>query len=260
MPPVTDWVHSGHGLYPVWSFAEPVADSPAVRELLVDVFEVARAAFAERGYSIDDVKDAARVWRIPGTVNRKAEPVMCTIEHRSGEVYTFAELRERVPITTGGTDSSSGAYDGPRLFTVAEASQFIRGQALAPLAATRDTGRNIALNKAATVLGHFVPEFFDEAKAKELLREALAKTGYLDTDAQAAELTMSSGLAFGQDVDRQNRRDPGSGWIAGRRPEPETGETADVRRLVVVRGSQVTPKTAHWLWQTEEYGASRSER
>jgi len=70
-------VRSGHGIQPWWLFAEPLAVAEA-RPLLHRWQLTWEAMAAEHGWHLDDVSDAARMMRLPGTINYKAEPVVAT--------------------------------------------------------------------------------------------------------------------------------------------------------------------------------------
>jgi hypothetical protein len=78
-------VHSGHGIYPWWLFSSPW--------IFVDPQDRARAAGISRDWqaclktlaenkkwTIDGTADLARVLRLPGTINRKADPIQVTVE------------------------------------------------------------------------------------------------------------------------------------------------------------------------------------
>lgn len=73
-------VHSGHGLQVYWRFKEPwVFENEADRNKAIDLSHrwgdyVLRCA-QEFGFVVDSVWDLARVMRVPGTINNKANPV-----------------------------------------------------------------------------------------------------------------------------------------------------------------------------------------
>lgn len=104
------WIDSGHGLYPTWNLHPAVHDSPDVRALAVDLHAAVAAVYVDLGYTLDSCHDASRVWRIPGTVNRKVadQPVLCRVVEHTGAVYRFGELRAAVP-TRGGPETGSGS-------------------------------------------------------------------------------------------------------------------------------------------------------
>ena len=77
-------VHSGHGFHAYWLLKEPVrAEEGAAR--LARCWGATIAAHAQSlDYIVDSVWDLARVLRIPGTINHKADPVAV----RTVEDYT----------------------------------------------------------------------------------------------------------------------------------------------------------------------------
>jgi len=79
-PEPTILVDTGHGLQAWWLFREPwIFDEPAERqeakEMAIRWSATLKARAAARGWDVDSVHDLARVLRLPGTYNRKAEPV-----------------------------------------------------------------------------------------------------------------------------------------------------------------------------------------
>lgn len=73
-------VDSGHGLHGYWLFREPLTiDSKEERNEAQDLARRFQRTFqamaAKRGWKIDNTSDLARVLRLPGTTNRKKEPV-----------------------------------------------------------------------------------------------------------------------------------------------------------------------------------------
>ncbi len=91
-------VHSGHGLYPLWLFSKPRAfKNSQEREqakALAGKFNAVMANFFKKaGYHLDNTSDLARVIRVPGTVNRKREPVpVRLLESYPKRRYSFKEL------------------------------------------------------------------------------------------------------------------------------------------------------------------------
>jgi len=78
-PPSLLW-HSGHGLQAAWLFDEAwVLDTPEERKRAAEFCkrwsDTLLATAAARGLTVDPTGDLARVLRLPGTVNYKAEPV-----------------------------------------------------------------------------------------------------------------------------------------------------------------------------------------
>lgn len=73
-------VHSGHGLQAWWLLDEPyVYDNPDERDRAAELSRrwnlTLRAKAATRSWVLDSTHDLARVMRVPGTTNRKGDPV-----------------------------------------------------------------------------------------------------------------------------------------------------------------------------------------
>lgn len=205
VPGPSRWVASGHGLYPVWDLAEPTEDSPFLRGLVLDLHAAVSGAFGTAGYRIDPgVTDAARVWRIPGTVNRKDDeaPVPCTAPAGVGtgkpvKVSTLRRAVSPAPAPERPVSSSVGAPLSERTFTLEQARVYVEEQALALLRAAPVGAINPTLNSAAYVVGHFVGGgFLTTATAHQLLEAALAHTAY-DGRTWKAAGTITSGLRAG---------------------------------------------------------------
>jgi hypothetical protein len=78
-------VYSGHGIQPWWLFKEPWVfagdnDRQAGAALVSRWQEHLRVLARRHKWELDNVSDLARVLRLPGTVNRKSEPVPVTVE------------------------------------------------------------------------------------------------------------------------------------------------------------------------------------
>src|SRR5262249_12330781 len=81
--PPSLFVHSGHGVYPLWLFKEAwTFAGDAERERAAALVRrwqaLLNARGKERGWDLDGAADLARVLRLPGTVNRKLAPVPVT--------------------------------------------------------------------------------------------------------------------------------------------------------------------------------------
>ena len=77
--PPTAVINSGHGLQAWWMLDEPVQIDDDTTKLLADWGATWAELGRRHGWHVDNVFDAARVMRLPGTFNRKAEPVPVTI-------------------------------------------------------------------------------------------------------------------------------------------------------------------------------------
>lgn len=89
-------VHSGHGLQVHWLFKEPwvFADGDLDRATaLVKLFgQTVRACAESLDYTVDNVADLARLLRVPGTINHKAEPVPVKVLKADGPRYEIADI------------------------------------------------------------------------------------------------------------------------------------------------------------------------
>lgn len=76
-------IHSGHGLQAYWLFREPWAfedtsERDEAKALCQRLQQSIQALAKDQGWHVDSTFDLARVFRLPGTYNRKAEPVPVT--------------------------------------------------------------------------------------------------------------------------------------------------------------------------------------
>jgi len=92
-------VNSGHGLQAWWLLEEPwVFSTPAVRKQAAEIAKwwngVLKQLASESGWDIDATHDLARVMRLPGTFNHKADDVVpVTVERQDGPRYSLAEIQ-----------------------------------------------------------------------------------------------------------------------------------------------------------------------
>lgn len=104
--PPTLLIDSGHGIYPFWLFDELLVfssqdDRKAAQELLSGFHNFMRNLFRESGYAIDNTSDMARVLRIPGTINYKAEPVPVKIlEFYPDRRYSLKSIKQALVLDT----------------------------------------------------------------------------------------------------------------------------------------------------------------
>ncbi|MFK0178575.1 YfjI family protein [Streptomyces xanthochromogenes] len=104
LPPHSQVIHSGGGLYVRTSFTAPllVGDDvslDAARQLAADWQRILGLSADRLGVSYGTgVGDLSRVLRVPGTVNRKVptDPRRCRLIESGGPRYSFTELREVV--------------------------------------------------------------------------------------------------------------------------------------------------------------------
>lgn len=107
-PPPSVVVNSGHGLHAWWLFAEPwvfanADERKAAQELVRRFQRQFQERAVKRGWRIDSTPDLARVLRLPGTMNRKLEPVPVQIVGGEFARYTPEQLRPRLAqVSTNG--------------------------------------------------------------------------------------------------------------------------------------------------------------
>lgn len=233
VPDPTAWVHSGGGRYAFWKMIEPIdlADS--------DVFATAQqrsaalhasiiGAARSRGLKIDNTRDLARIYRLPGTHNRKGveggeQPRVARVLSSDGPKHTFYAFRApaAIPGDSSGIEETPGhdvgdsvaaapAFAATALFgggsevaekitDVTRLRTFTVGQAMgwvAPfLGALRNApvgSINVALNDAALALAHFGPEFWSREAAEKQLYDALGATAYDGATWQAGDTIRSA--------------------------------------------------------------------
>lgn len=235
-PEPTRWDHSGGGYYASWQLVTPVSvrDDLVLQDikalwaaLAAHLIQVTKDAGKtdERpeGWKVDNVSDLSRVFRLPGTTNRKpemSEPVTCTVMSTGGPRYTLDELRAVLPVKEEaaepqlpegepglweGTDTTPAApklgqhsereHDGnwTRQHATTEINKWV-----AKVANHRGKGYgfNEQLRDSAVRVGRFVPTFLSRADAEEKLLTAVSKVfGTPDINDKA---TIRSGLNKGE--------------------------------------------------------------
>lgn len=95
LPEPSAWINSGGGRYPVWKLTERV-DAAAMAPVSA-AWHAHMISWAKHlGWKLDNTSDVARVYRMPGTHNRKAERngdhVLCRVTSLDGPVYPFDAL------------------------------------------------------------------------------------------------------------------------------------------------------------------------
>ena len=209
-PEPTAWVHSGGGRYTFWKLDEPRAlDVPGAFEWAESASSTLHARIiataAGMGWKIDNTRDLARIYRLPGTHNLKGEqPFVAKVLSSHGPSYSPNAWSEAstTPSTTeydgvrrasttecgepmeshgsqlfGGDAGPARDIEAPRFFTLTDAMTFVE-PALGALRSARDGEINVLLNLAATTLAHFGPEFWDRDAAERELHKALEFTAY----------------------------------------------------------------------------------
>lgn len=217
LPEPSAWVHSGGGRYPFWKLDQPAdltipgaLDRAATISARLHKHVIAWAG--ELGWKVDNTSDLARVYRLPGTLNRKTDVhVMCTVI-RQGELRHSMDSIEHAlnaaPSPVALNDAPMGDAHGPgsqlfaqpselnafaslagqgaRPFTKVQAGDYV-WPALSALEVAADGEINVKLLAAAMTLAHFGPEFWSREFAEEQILLALGKTVYDGLTWQAPE-------------------------------------------------------------------------
>ncbi|NJP70398.1 hypothetical protein [Streptomyces sp. C1-2] len=101
LPAPSGWWHSGGGLNPIWALAEPHIitddDRAVIEQFTMGLQAVLGASAYSHGCSWDtQIGNLDRLMRVPGTVNRKAEPRPTGSYPGTGESVDLAMMREAV--------------------------------------------------------------------------------------------------------------------------------------------------------------------
>jgi putative DNA primase/helicase len=198
-PQPTLWVASGGGFYPQWHLHEPL-DVRGSEDLtwVTETFTALSAHFIEvaagQGWKLDNVRDLARVFRLPGTTNRKVpgQDAPCEVAGQEGERHDLGALagivrRVRRPADPQPVDSSVDdglTFDTPgRTFTRTQATDFIKA-ARRRLEAAEPGGYNVAINDFAMACSHFPWLIDQERVGREVIRALGSKEGWTEPDAK----------------------------------------------------------------------------
>lgn len=265
-PEPTCWVNSGGGYYPQWRFTEPIdVREPDMRAWVQEAFATMAAHFiavaGQQGWHLDNVRDLARVFRLPGTTNRKAElHVQAAWGPGCGETYDLGVLaskamrqtpamQQNTPITSTVPVEMSvtgdDLFDEPeKVFTDEQATAFVK-TAYEKLKGTTNS-YNAAINSFAMACAHF-PWLFDRERCGKLVIKALGqKTGWTEPDA-ADRATINSAYSA---------TEAGRSWTATQVGTPADATAApsqglDSNRLYVSGPGEM----AYWL--ADEIGQNR---
>lgn len=207
LPEPSAWVHSGGGRYPFWKLAEPAdltipgaLEQAATASAALHRLTIEWAA--ELGWKVDNTSDLARVYRLPGTMNRKVPdaPVVCEVQIKSTRTYGVislgaiveqaprpvpADQDDRFEGTPFGGASSTQLFSSPWTAPADQANRYTLEQALTrvqpkltALAEAKDGEINNRLLAAALTLAHFGEAFWTREQAEARLFEALDATVY----------------------------------------------------------------------------------
>jgi hypothetical protein len=140
-------INSGGGLYPLWLFERPVMVTDANRAAVKSLSQHWQAGIVRRaeqlGWAYTPVGDLARLLRLPGSINRKADTErLCRVVQQSGVRYPIEELAQIAERNAPGNaapdrkaDQVAHRRSAPRglaglLRTVSDAQQGNRNNAL----------------------------------------------------------------------------------------------------------------------------------
>lgn len=233
LPGPTLWVSSGGGFYPQWLFTHAAdLSDPDIRGRVADGFHrLSKAAQVASdtvgGWDMDTTSDLARVWRVPGTMNRKLpDPADWAVCHvidgaGSGERIRWQDLFATVPLTLDELDAQvreikarrkakpekpvperpapaprrddHGDLARPRMYTPEQAERELRKLAAEKLVRG---AFNVGVRDLATRAGRFVPEVLDESSARGLVLELIAEHGEHPAD-DTDRTTLDSALHHG---------------------------------------------------------------
>lgn len=207
LPAPSAWVNSGGGRYPCWKLTTPVTidatdqvEFKRIQEAVRSAQRAVREAAEVRGWKLDNTSDLARVYRLPGSTNRKAdEPRPTSWEIDTDETYELSELLDGLVFVKEEALAPTAAPaeveqmsslmrdmlgvkperdpEEPRVFTREQAIEFVR-PFVEKLSAAQDGEINTRLSDAACAFAHFGPEFWPEATADQELALALGRTAY----------------------------------------------------------------------------------
>src|SRR5688572_10977129 len=190
-PAPTYWISSGGGYYPQWRFADPidVREPARLREAQATFARMSAhfiAVAKRRGWKLDNVRDLARVFRLPGTTNRKTDaPVTARAIDGSGERFDLAGLAALCPEPARpATPAASAAGEDDLFDGVKDERRYTRAQAIGQIgeqyqkmkAALGPENFNVPINAFAKFCSHF-PWVADEERCARNVDKALKAHG-----------------------------------------------------------------------------------
>lgn len=113
-------VHSGHGLQAWFLFERPIpiptkAQKDRAQEMLKGLVDLANHKAESHGWKFDSVGELARVMRIPGTFNRKGDPIPVKVIRRTGGRYKPIFLEETIKEALRDKNEEPGVKQGATL-------------------------------------------------------------------------------------------------------------------------------------------------
>ncbi len=118
-------VHSGHGLQAWFLFERPIpiptkAQKDRAQEMLKGLVDLANRQAEARGWKFDSVGELARVMRIPGTFNRKSDPIPVKVTRRSERRYNPTFLEETIREALRDKNVTAGLQQGSTMRDLVE--------------------------------------------------------------------------------------------------------------------------------------------
>jgi hypothetical protein len=244
-PEPTAWVHSGGGRYAFWKLGEPIAlESETLRSEAAGVSSALHANIiaeaAVRGLKIDNTRDLARIYRLPGTHNRKGDiPFVAKVLTSDGPRHSLDGMRSgarpresalaAAPSRTSSVLFGGGDRAGDRSFTDAEAREFIETERVKLERDAEPGNYNNAINAFAKVISHFAL-FCSQEFAQALIFETLKdKTGWAGLDED--DLTTITSAYRSAAGDWQAQRVPTIEEVAEAATEPDAVDAMLARLL-----------------------------
>jgi putative DNA primase/helicase len=285
LPEPTLWISSGGGFYPQWLFTHAAdLSDPQIRATVADGFHrLSKAAQVASdtvgGWDMDTTSDLARVWRVPGTMNRKLpDPADWSVCHvidgaGSGERIRWQDLFATVPQTLDELDATvreikarrkgkpsaapkatatpavarnvHGDTSAPRMYTPAQAERELRKLAVEKLVLG---AFNVGVRDLSTRAGRFVPEVLDESTARGLVLELIAEHGDHPAD-DTDRTTLDAALHHGMRATPRYEAGDFRTADKARRPMPHPGKPVKVAQVFAETDA------VHWVFHNDDFYA-----
>lgn len=277
-PRPTCWIDSGGGFYPQWRLSDPIdVRETEMREWVEEAFAGISAHFiavaGQKGWHLDNVRDLARVFRLPGTTNRKvpAAPVQASMSSSGydggsydlgvlaslarpdrGTVHEAERPRESALTAASDADEQDDLFtEDARRFTREQGKAFIR-EAMAKLGQT-EAGFNSAINAFAMVCAHF-PWLADRERCAKLMIKTVGEKNGWDAPDRDDIATINSAYAA---------TEAGKSWVAVEVEESASeentggtlsppGQPVQVARELVKR-MPASDGVPHWSWWRSDF-------
>lgn len=216
LPEPSAWVHSGGGRYAYWLIRPaPATVNPQVldrvKELSAEWHGHVIKWAKSLGLHVDNTRDLARVYRLPGTTNRKAgQPRPCYVISASGAGYDLDGLESALihapsPPAPPPAVRPAGSAVGTADSAMARVEQFVIEAANLP-----EGEGNTGLARIGFMVGQYVGAGqVDMAWAEQRLCSALDSWEFRGSPRDHQERTIRSALEHGAENPRQWEGRPG---------------------------------------------------